>query len=298
MKDTHAWKESIGAVLPPPLFRDVERFEDGGRLEEIRVRVNRPVQYVLSDGERLSAFSPDEKCCDMLFENICEHSVYAREDELKNCFVTLAGGFRVGVCGKAVVEEGALRRLSRVTGFNVRIAREFLGCSSKVVPMMLDKNGDPLSTLLIAAPGVGKTTMLRDIARQFSSGGSGVRPRKVCIADERSEITGAHFGVPLLDVGPRTDVMDGCPKAQAMRMMIRTMSPQLIVTDEIGSEEDALAVGEAAVSGVAVVASVHARNLEEARAKHTVGRLIADGRFSRLVELSRIEGRVYERLVI
>lgn len=297
MTDIYAWKESLIAVLPPPLWSDVEALKDGGKLEEIRVRVDRPVQYVFSDGERLSEFRPDEGLCDLLFENICEHSIYAREDELKNCFVTLAGGYRVGVCGKAVVEDGTLRRLSRVTGFNLRIAREFKGCAEGVVRLMLDKSGAPVSTLLIAAPGVGKTTMLRDIARRFSYGGNGIRPLKVCIADERSEIAGARLGVPTLDVGPRTDVMDGCPKAQAMRMMIRTMSPQLIITDEIGSEEDALAVREAAVSGVAVAASVHARNVQEARAKKSVERLLQGGWFSRLVELSRFEGRVYERLV-
>ena len=297
MTDIHAWKENLRQVFPLPLWNDTKDLVGAEKIEEIRVRVNRPVQYVFSDGERLSGFLPDEKCCDMLFENICEHSVYAREDELKNCFVTLAGGYRVGVCGKAVVEDGSLRRLSRITGFNIRIAREFKGCASQLVRLMLDKNGDPLSTLLIAAPGVGKTTMLRDIARQFSYGGADIKPKKVCIADERSEIAGARLGVPTLDVGPRTDVMDGCPKAQAMRMMIRTMSPQLIITDEIGSEQDALAVSEAAVSGVTVVASVHAKDIKEARAKKSVESMLCGGWFSRLVELTRFEGRVYERLV-
>ncbi len=297
MTQMHTWKENLRSVFPSALWADVGGFEDGGRLEEIRIRVNRPVQYVLSDGECLSRFLPDETCCALLFENICEHSVYAREDELKNCFVTLAGGYRVGVCGKAVVEDGSLKRLSRVTGFNIRIAREFKGCATKTVKLMLNESGEPLSTLLIAAPGVGKTTMLRDLARQFSYGMGGVRPYKVCIADERGEIAGARSGVPMLDVGPRTDVMDGCPKSQAMRMMIRTMSPEILVTDEIGGSEDALAVSEAALSGVTVVASVHAKNAQEARERRSLECLLSGGWFYRLVELTRVNGRVFERLV-
>ncbi|MDD4075998.1 MAG: stage III sporulation protein AA, partial [Eubacteriales bacterium] len=153
----------------------------------------------------------------------------------------------------------------------------------------------PVSALLLSAPGVGKTTMLRDIARQLSDG-THARAHKVAIADERGEIAGCYLGTPRLDVGQRTDVMDGYPKARAVSMLIRSMSPAVIITDEIGGCEDAAALRDASRSGVAVVASAHADGYAAATAQPELHALLEKGLFTRVVELYRLNGKVLFRV--
>ncbi|MEG1547809.1 MAG: stage III sporulation protein AA [Clostridia bacterium] len=297
MAEQIRWKSELVNVLPASIWEHVCTCTEAQRPEEIRIRAGQPIQMIYACDEALLPHIVDEDTCEALLENICDHSIYAWEEELKNCFITLRGGYRVGLSGRAYMEKGELMRLTRVNGFNIRIARECAGCAADIVRNMVDESGRPLSTLIFSAPGVGKTTMLRDIARHFSYGLNGLIPRKVSIADERSELAGSYNGVATLDVGPRTDVLDGCAKARAMALLIRTMSPELIITDEIGGKADADAIMDAATCGVAVIASAHARNVDELKQRESLMKLITNGCFKCLIELSRTGGRVIAKQV-
>ncbi|HOG00373.1 MAG TPA: stage III sporulation protein AA, partial [Clostridia bacterium] len=229
---------------------------------------------------------PDAALCRELLEYLCEQSVAACERELAQGYVTVRG-CRVGISGKAVARDGAIARYAHVTGFNLRVAREVRGCAEPVMNEIYDGEGGVNSVLVLSAPGAGKTTLLRDAARILSDGWRDERGRKVCVADERGELAGTYLGQASFDLGCRTDVTDGCMKSEAMRQMIRSMSPEVLVTDEIGSDEDAEAVMLAAASGVAVLASAHARDERDAMRKPHLKKLAESGSFDKFLVLRR-----------
>lgn len=224
---------------------------------EVRLRANRPAQIVWQEGEALSGEAIPPKALREIVSALMDHSFYARESELAQGFFTMVDGSRVGVGGRFAPDAGGWR-LTDVGSACVRLARERHGCADGLMPYIRAKDG-LRSLLVLSPPGMGKSTLLRDAARQLSEGGF-----RVGIADERHELAACHMGVPTLDIGPRTDVMDGCPKAEAIRLMIRALSPDAIVADEIGGEADAAALADAARCGVAVVASAHAQSFEAA----------------------------------
>ena len=174
-------------------------------------------------------------------EYVANYSMYAYEEELRQGFLTIGGGHRVGVVGKAVSEDGHIRSMKYISCINVRIAHEVRGCADAVMPYVAGR-GDVRHTLIISPPGCGKTTLLRDMIRQISNGGKHCRGRTVGVVDERSELGGAYRGIPQNDLGMRTDLLDCCPKAEGMMLLIRSMTPQVIAVDEIGGEEDIRAV--------------------------------------------------------
>lgn len=281
------WKSDLFKYFPKTICKALENV-NGEELCEIRFRVNRKIQLVYMEHDVLVDYIVSEAECKILLELLCEHSIYAKSEELKNSFVTLPKGYRVGVCGSYSLEHGKMGNLTAASYFNYRIAREHTGAADEAIKYIA--NGKSLySTLVASAPGVGKTTLLRDAARIISSDRYS---KKVCIADERSEIAGSVFGVPCLDVGERTDVMDGCPKAQAMMSMIRTMSPDVIITDEIGSADDINAIKTAASCGVCVVASVHASSVFELLNRPNITELIKNGIFQNVLFLSRENGKI------
>lgn len=287
-----AEREAVSA-LPQRMQKTVQGAFAANSIEEIRLRVNRPVQLITSRGELMldSVGTLSEQEARQMLENICRHSVYAWENELCSGYLTLPGGVRVGICGKPLVDDGRIIRFTCVTGFNIRIAREVTGCSDGVIKYLYD-GGNIVSTLIAAPPNGGKTTLLRDIARSLSRTGCGVRPVKVAIADERNEIAGCINGVPSLDVGLRTDVMDGVPKRLSIFMLIRSMSPDVIITDEIGGIEDMRAVAEAAKCGVAVIASIHAGSSKELSRKRWLVDALDEGVFGRVLLLHRQGSRL------
>ncbi|MBQ4087377.1 MAG: stage III sporulation protein AA [Clostridia bacterium] len=257
-------------ILPKviPAFQEAIASCDFSRLAEIRFRVGRPLMLYLTDGKFLFCGKKGETsaACEGLFVTsrelslqlaaFCRGSVYAYESDLGNGFVTLPGGHRVGVSGRAVKKGETVVSLRDVSGMNLRIAREFPGCADALMPYILSGNRVH-STLIIAPPGAGKTTVLRDAARQLSA------HHRVTVVDERSELAAMEQGVPSFDIGLQTDVLDGFPKCIGIRNALRSLSPQVIVTDEIGTEEDKRAICELLKSGAAILASMHGFSLTE-----------------------------------
>lgn len=274
-----------------------------GPLEEIRVREGRPLQLVYPGGDafiapdgRLTADpAPAERASrddlQRTFQLMARGSVYAWEEEVRGGFLTLEGGHRVGLCGRAVTEGGRIRTLKPVASLNIRIAREVPGAADALLPQLV-RGGRFLSTLLISPPQAGKTTMLRDLVRQLSTGVPRLRlpGLKVGLVDERSEVAGCYLGVPQRDVGPRTDVLDGCPKAEGLMLLIRSLSPQVVAADEVGRPEDAAALLEALHAGVAVLATAHGAGLADVRRRPAVAELLRVGAFERAVLLGRSRG--------
>ena len=262
-------------------------------LREIRLRTGRGLVLETSGGEVLlngagRAVSFEEESYRVTatdvktaMELLTGYSVYAFEEELRQGYFTVEGGHRIGVAGRAVMEEGRLQRLSYISFLNFRVAHECKGCSEALFRRLYG-NGRFYHTLLFAPAGCGKTTFLRDLIRLLSNAGL-----RVGVADERSELAACHFGIPQHDLGLRTDVMDGCPKAEGMRMLLRSMTPQILAADEIGMEEDVFAIRAAAGSGCKVVASAHGGSFEELIRNPILRTLWEERRFERYVCLEK-----------
>ncbi|OYD09840.1 stage III sporulation protein AA [Paludifilum halophilum] len=293
----------ILGTLPQSLRRMIESLPEPMKhsLEEIRVRQGRPLEVITRSQSRFvsargqpvqkenEGYHPTKDDCAKMLNLVSNHSLYALEEELRRGYVTIEGGHRIGLTGRVVVEGGEVKHLREVTGFNLRIARPITGVALPLLPRIRRRNRlDQL--LVVSPPQCGKTTLIRDLARLASLGEGGLIPQKVGIVDERSEIAGCVDGVPQLGVGPRTDVLDGCPKAEGMMMMIRSMSPDLLVVDEIGRKEDTEAIFEAVHAGVHLITTAHGRSMDEICRRPALSRLIRERVFSRYVLLSRKQG--------
>jgi len=289
--------------LAPAVRRTVERLSSDlwRRVEEIRLRRGRPLSLVTASGdlwltpEGCPAADPGQaqvvsaEDTSRTLSLVCQGSVYALEEQLRHGFVTIAGGHRVGLAGRALVEEGHVRTITQVAGLNFRLSREVRGAALPVLPLVAGQGRRPRSVLVVSPPGCGKTTFLRDLVRLMSDGVPelGCPGYRVGLVDERSEVAACHEGVPQRDVGLRTDVLDSCPKAQGILLLLRAMSPEVIAVDEIGRPEDAAALHEAACAGAAVAATAHATSLEELSQRPMLRGLVSAGLFEVFVVLSR-----------
>lgn len=299
-------REEIGTLLPQRIRAILDRspLPVWSGLEEIRLRLGRPLALhrrrescFLDEGGGIApaegAYRPDRQDLERALQLISSSSLYAFGEELRNGYLTVPGGHRVGLCGQAVVQGGRIVRLKHITGMNYRVARQVKGAARPYLRHFLDQRRRRVyHSLLIAPPGGGKTTFLRDLARCLSDGVAelGFSGFKVAVVDERSEIAGSFQGRPQLDVGERTDVLDACPKAEGMMMLLRAMGPQIIVTDEIGREEDAAAVLEVIHAGVTVVATAHGSSLAELRSRPGLRRLLDHRVFERALILGWSRG--------
>ena len=252
-------------------------------LEEIRVRVGQPIEFCYgSDNCYLIGKEKEQMFCNEkdyrrwekdlyhaseadlreMLNYISNYSLYAYKEEIKQGYITIEGGHRVGVAGQTVLVDGKIAGISPITFLNIRIAHEKCGCARKILPLIRQKNSI-YNTLILSMPGAGKTTLLRDSIRALSNGEAyGIR-LKVCVVDERSEIAASFHGVPQNDMGPRTDVMDGCGKAEGMQLLIRSMSPAVVAVDELGKEEDFRAVESVIHCGCTLLATAHGNSLED-----------------------------------
>jgi len=280
-------------TIPPPHL-------DG--LEEIRLRVGQPLllnmgqqEYALSrQGALVKELRQAYRVqADDLYKtilSISDNSLYAFEEEIRRGYITIPGGHRVGLAGQVVMENEQIKTVKDFSSLSFRIARQMQGCSQPLLEHIYRRQPCPLSTLIISAPRCGKTTLLRDLARNIADGSPAGPACTVSVIDERSELAGSYRGKAQMDVGCRTDVLDGCPKALGMMMAIRALGPQVIVTDEIGRQEDMEALLECSNAGVAVIASLHARDLEEARRRPLIRQLLETGVFQTMITLSRRRG--------
>lgn len=225
---------------------------------EVRLRVGKPVQLRGRAGEWLSENIMDASTLNRAVISLLDHSLYAREEELRQGYFTMPDGCRVGVCGRLVFDGQNVTGMGGIGSLCVRVSREMKGCADGLMSRIIDETGRVRSALIVSAPGMGKTTLLREIARKLSEGG-----HNVGLADERHELAACRDGYPTLNVGPRTDVMDGGPKSVAISHMLRATAPDVVIADEIGGEGDAAALAEAARCGVAVIASAHAGSFEQ-----------------------------------
>ena len=252
-----------------------------GELQEIRMRINSPLmirqrgkEYKLTEEGKLLRCNGNEQYekenihyvdrCELMetMEYIAGYSLYAYEDELRQGFLTIQGGHRVGVAGKILMEEGKVRSIRYISFLNIRLAHQVEGCADKVMPFIVE-NGEVCHTLIISPPCCGKTTLLRDVIRQISNGNAWCEGKNVGVVDERSEIGGAYQGVPQNDLGIRTDLLDCCPKAEGMMMLIRSMSPEVVAVDEIGDYGDIKAIESVLNCGCRLIATVHGSSVED-----------------------------------
>ena len=267
---------------------------DLGRLQEIRLRAEKPFLIRL-DGEEFflsgqgkslkepaGAWVVTKREIRETMELVGKYSLYAYEDELKQGYLTLQGGHRMGISGKVVLEGDKVKSIRYISCLNLRLSHQITGCGDKVLPYLYDETGLK-HTLIISPPRCGKTTLLRDLIRQISNGSREHPGRTVGVVDERSEICGCYQGIPANDVGIRTDVMDACPKAEGMMMMIRSMAPEVLAVDEIGGQEDISALETALFCGCRLLATVHGSSLEDIRSKPLLKRLVEEQIFERYV---------------
>ena len=249
----------------------------GERLQEIRIRADRPIllymegkEYFLTCGGEMTelegqAVRAERGELEELLSYVCSSSMYAYEEEISRGYLTLPGGHRMGLVGEAVLTDGGrVRNLKYISGMNIRISHEVKGAADRLLPWVYVE-GRLMNTLILSPPGCGKTTILRDLVRQVSDGNRFSHGRTVGVVDERSEIAGTFRGMAQNDVGMRTDVLDGCPKAEGMMLLLRSMAPEIIAVDELGGEEEIRSVRQALKCGCTVLATMHAGTVQEAQ---------------------------------
>lgn len=292
--------KKIEGILSNRLKRILSTIKNPKDLTEIRLRINQPI---LLDYEHQELFvnqdfhltkSEDKllithkEDIDEILEYISKHSLYAYEDEIRNGFITIEGGHRIGLTGKVVLEGRKIKTIRNISGLNIRISHQVTGCANQTIPYLFE-NGKLLHTLIISPPKFGKTTLLRDIIRQLSDGtiyGAGMN---VGVVDERSEIGGCYRGIPQNDLGKRTDILDGCNKPEGMSLLIRAMAPRVLALDEIGTKDDIEALEFAIHSGCTIICTIHGATIEEVMRKPRIKELFHQGIFGRYILLQSFQ---------
>ena len=294
MADTKAF-DSAAEILSEDIGAVLKNIPDSkkGTVQEIRIRVNKPL--ALSDGATTvftdadgkimytmgeKAFRVSQRGIYDTFRRICDYSVYSRQDEIKNGYITVKGGHRVGLCGTAVRTDGKISALNDISSMNVRIARQIFGVSEEIINHLYPFEG---GILIAGMPSSGKTTLLRDLARSLSLG-IGCHVTRTAVIDERGELSGTYSGVSYNDMG-LSDILNGYPKGEGIIHAIRAMSPQVIICDELGTDEDCRLVSQGFNAGAVIIASIHAGNYEELMRRKQAVSLIETGAFKNIVML-------------
>ena len=270
---------------------EIRDFIREGNIQEIRIKVGKPIILTLSNEERILDYVTTSDEVKGILVKISNYSLYAYEEEIKQGYITIKGGHRVGIAGECVISGGEIKTIKNISSLNIRISKAVNGSSKKIMPIITE--GDRIyNTLIISPPKCGKTTILRDIAKNISNGiyTLGLKGKKVVIIDERSEVAACYNGVPQMDVGIRTDVLDNCLKKTGMIMAIRSLSPEVLICDEIGTLGEVEALNMAFNSGVNIVVTVHGFDIEDIYNRKVFKELIDESIIERVVVLSSRKG--------
>ncbi|MBU5268994.1 stage III sporulation protein AA [Clostridium cochlearium] len=283
-------KKEILEILPREIKNQLNAF-NFKNIQEIRIRAEKPIIVKEGSNEVITNYMATLEDISSIVKRMSSYSIYAYDDEIKQGYITIKGGHRVGICGKCVLDGEKVKTIKYPASLNIRICREVEGCSNKILPYVL-KSSMVENTIIISPPNCGKTTLLRDIAKNLSNGIKRLNLRgvKVCVIDERSEIASCVNGVPQLNIGLRTDVLDSCPKSQGIMMAIRSMSPEVIVCDEIGSREDIESIIKAMNSGVKLITTVHGYDVEDIYEREVFKEAIENKVFQKAIVLSGRKG--------
>lgn len=262
-------------------------------LEEIRVRIGLPIELIYGNCiVWMTNECPkiERQTLDEMLNYMTDYSFYALEEEIRQGYLTMEGGHRIGLTGHTAYGNAVggyeIRNMVDMNGFNIRIAHEKKGCANEILPY-INNQTSIYNTILFAAPGVGKTTYLRDCIRQISNGENRKEGLKVAVVDERSEIGACCHGKPQNDLGNRTDILDACPKVLGMKMLLRSMSPQVIAVDELGKEQEFELIEEMHCCGVKLLGTMHAGSIHEVLKNPNMKNCLEIGAIERFVELIR-----------
>ena len=258
---------------------------------EIRVRINRPVILRLKNIDILIQYQITQNELMHIVEKICENSIYAYKNQICQGYITIPGGHRVGITGNCVIENGKVINIKYISSLNFRIAREIKGSCNQILGNIIDQeNGTIYNTLIVSPPGKGKTTILRDIIRVISNGIPELKIKgKTCgVVDERGEIAAMYKGIPQNDIGLRTDIIENVSKEQGMQMLIRSMGPEIIACDEIGTKQDIQAIKYAMTSGVKGIFTMHGAEMKDIRANQYISELIDNKWIEKIIFLKEI----------
>lgn len=286
-------RQIITSCICDNLKQAIKNISEGdfNEIEEIRIRVDKPIIIYKNKKETFVEIEKFPTVDDILLtlELMSDYSLYALEEELKNGYITLQGGHRVGITGKAVIDRGNIKTIKNINGLNIRLSHQILGCADEMMEHIYSED-KICHTLIVSPPRCGKTTLIRDIVRQLSNGTSKRQGITVGVVDERSEIAGCYKGIPQNDVGIRTDVLDACPKAEGIMLLLRSMSPEVIAVDEIGRKEDIYAIEEILNAGIKLICTVHGKTIEDIKQKPVLSELMEKKIFEKIIVLSRQKG--------
>ena len=277
-------RSELSKIFSSGLLGCISRYLNDLSLQEIRIKINKPCILIFGNKEVVLDYIVSKEEIKFILQRISNYSLYAYEEDIRQGFITIQGGHRVGIAGECVMENGRVKTIRNITSLNIRICSEVIGCSNKVIDYLVGRDKIK-NTLIISPPKCGKTTLLRDIAREISERGF-----KITIVDERSEIAASYEGIPQMKIGIRADVLDNCLKSVGMMMAIRSLSHDVLICDEIGTLSDVEALIAAFNSGVSIITTIHGYKINDFLNRKVFSEIIENNILERVIVLSNRNG--------